>query len=259
MVRSLCASLLCLVLLGVSSVRAQDAINTKLDAARAAYHAGLEEYRASACAWLDRRENEAREKGNEKNVDQIKKEREAFEENDALSDSAPPAVKRLLTKAQADMQAGYRTAVAEFTRDKRDDEAATVEKEWDSFKKHEIAEKGDRLRAGTVWKGQLVSVTEGRPAPAVRQLTLTILERDGDRFKARAEAATTSRILMGHIKGRRIWWTREDVIEVVKGTGPGADVFGYLNGKQIRMRFEGKNAEGKATLGVTEYHLDESK
>src|SRR5262245_44135817 len=102
------------VLSGLAAARtahAADPIKEKLDAAKAAYDAALEKYRAAACEWFDRREHAAREKGDKKQVDQIKAERQAFEEKDELPDAAPASVKRLLTKAQVDMEAAYQAAV----------------------------------------------------------------------------------------------------------------------------------------------------
>jgi hypothetical protein len=242
---------------GSSVAQPADAVKEKLDAARAAYQAALEKYRDGAADWLDRRERDARAKGDKKAVDQIKEERQAFEVKDELPDAAPAAVKRLLTKAQADMVAAYEAAVKEYTKDKKTDaEAAAVEKELDRFKKHEIADPADRLRAGAVWSAK--GVTPGRPAG--EQMTFTVLERNGERFKARFEvsAGGLTRVIHGHVKGRQVWWTPDDVT-VEKGTGKGLDNFGYINGKQMRIRYVGRDAKGVAGFGVVDFRLVEGK
>jgi len=132
-------------MLWCSAANSQDAVRAKLDEARVAYDTAVEKYRADACDWFDKREQIAREKGDKKQVDRIKDERQAFDEKDELPDATPLAMKRLLTKAQADMEAAYKAAVAGYTRAKKDDEAAAVEKEWTSFKQNEIGNRFDRL------------------------------------------------------------------------------------------------------------------
>jgi hypothetical protein len=72
------------------TARAADPVKEKLDAAKAAYEAALEKYRASACDWFDKRERAARARGDKKSVDRIAEERQAFEEKDELPETACP-------------------------------------------------------------------------------------------------------------------------------------------------------------------------
>jgi hypothetical protein len=237
----------------------EEAARAKLNTARAAYDASVEKYRADACDWFDKRERTAREKGDKKQVDLILEERRAFEDRDELPSAAPPAVKDILTKAQKTMDAAYRAGVAEHTMAKNDADAAAVEKEWDRFKRNEVAPRIDRLQPGTVWTGASLAGGAGSPARVNDKLVLTILERDGERFKARfVVSPTTTRVIQGHIVGRRVWWTAADVA-VEKGTTKGVDNFGYINGKQIRMRFVGRNEKGAVSFGVEEFRLVEAK
>jgi hypothetical protein len=243
------------------TARAEDPVRAKLDDAKEAYEAALEKYRATACEFFDRREKAAREKGDKKQVDQIKKERQAFEDKDELPNFAPDSIRRLFTKAKADMVAAYDAAVKDYTRDSKDSLADAVEKERDRFKKNEMGHRVDRFQAGTVWTGSLegVGASSGKSATSSAQLKLTILDRDGERFKARYDVGTgTTRIIMGHVKGRRLWWTPEDVT-VERGSSKGVDTFGYINGKQIQMRYFGTNEKGVAGFGVIELGLVENK
>jgi hypothetical protein len=128
--------LLVIVLAGlVTSVRADsDSTRMKLDEAKAAYEASSEKYRAAVGVWLDKRESSARDKGDKKLVDQVKAERQAFDERGELPPGAPVVLKSRLASARSALDSAYKAAVREHTRAKRDEEAAAVEKEWDLFK-----------------------------------------------------------------------------------------------------------------------------
>lgn len=100
--------------------------------------------------------------------------------------------------------------------------------------------------------------TAGEPLRFSDQMKLTVLERHGERFKARFRVnSTTIRVIHGHIKGRQIWWSRKDVTPE-KGKGRGGDNFGYISGKQIRMRFR-TTVQGKEHLGLLEFRLVPAK
>jgi hypothetical protein len=240
------------------AAHAADPVKEKLNAAKAEYEAAIEKYRAAACDWFDQRERAARAKGDKKAVDRVKEDREAFEVKDELPDTALPTLKRLLPNAQADMRVAYKAAVAEYTRDKKDAEAAAVEKELDRFQKNETADKRDPLQPGTVWAGAAQAGTLGKVTRPGKDQTLTILERHGERFKGRyVVSSETTRIINGHIKGRRVWWTPDDVT-LEKGSSKGADNFGYINGKLIRLRYVGSD-KGTVGFGVSEFRLVDDK
>jgi hypothetical protein len=258
MMRAIFATVSGFVLLWCAMAHADDAIKTKLDAAKATYDSAMEKFRGSACDWFDRAERDAREKGSKQRVDKILVERQAFEERDELPETAPAALKRTHRTVQAEMESAYRRAIADYTKVKQDGEATAIEKELEHFKKNDFSDKLDRLQAGTVWEGNGAGVSDAKPGRNDFRATFTILERDEGRFKARFESATVRRIVNGHIKGRRIWWSKEDVT-VEKGPNRGADQFGYVNDKQIRMRIQGKTDDGVAHLGLVEYRLIESK
>lgn len=141
--------LLVIVLAGlVTTVRADsESARVKLDEAKAAYEASSEKYRAAVGVWLDKREASAREKGDKKLVDQVKAERQAFDERGELPPGAPVALKSRITSARAALDSAYKAAVREYTRAKRDEEAAAVEKEWEQFKA-DAARPADAAKCG---------------------------------------------------------------------------------------------------------------
>jgi serine/threonine protein kinase/cyclophilin family peptidyl-prolyl cis-trans isomerase len=105
-----------------------DPIKDKLDKARADYRAEVEKFRAQLLAGLDKAEDAARQAGNKQRVDQIKAERSSFEK-----DGTPPTVvsskeyQQQMSKARTSLLAAYRVAVAEYTKARKDTEAAALQ------------------------------------------------------------------------------------------------------------------------------------
>jgi hypothetical protein len=116
---------------------AQDTIKEKLDLAKEAYTAEIDKYRATVKEWFDKREAEARKEGNKKLLDQIKAEREAFNEKSALPAQAPAALKTQPKTALAKVEKAYETAIAEAIKVKKDDLATLLEKELQELKRQE--------------------------------------------------------------------------------------------------------------------------
>ncbi len=79
----------------------------------------------------------------------------------------------------------------------------------------------DLVRAGSVWSTDVRS--------------LTILERDGERFRARFESPTQIRDVTGRIAGNEIVWLGRDVV-AVRG-GPGDDNFGVIRGDELDLKW----------------------
>jgi hypothetical protein len=104
-------------------------VRTKLDKAKAAYTADVENYRATVAAWFDKREEAARKNGDKKAVDQIKAERQAFDGKGELPKHFPPAMRSQLTAARTKLEAAYKAAISEYIKGKRDEDATAVEKE----------------------------------------------------------------------------------------------------------------------------------
>lgn len=111
-----------------------DPIRAKLNISRTAYKVELTRYREAVAAYFDSREQAARDVGNKEQVDQIKAERTAFQEKGDLPLTAPPDLRRKLIAARQDLLSAFQDAVKEYTRAKKDDLAAAVDKELKDFK-----------------------------------------------------------------------------------------------------------------------------
>ena len=127
MIRHLVAIVFLAAAVGLVHADDQDPIKTKLLAAKMTYDNELEQYHKQAVDWFDKREATARKDGDKKLLDQVKAERKAFDEDDLLPKSAPPALKQKPAQARKAMDAAYAEAVKAYTKAKKDDEAASVE------------------------------------------------------------------------------------------------------------------------------------
>ncbi|HEX4608632.1 MAG TPA: hypothetical protein VH092_10550, partial [Urbifossiella sp.] len=128
--------LLCLGLCMAAGAGADepDPVKAKLDKAVAVHAAEMEAFRTKAGTWLDERENAARRAGDKKALDRIKLEREAFDRTDVLPAGAPPDLKRRGVDARAKLVRAYTEGVKDYTRAKKDPEAAALEKEVELIK-----------------------------------------------------------------------------------------------------------------------------
>jgi hypothetical protein len=111
----------------------KDPIKEKLLAARAAYDSEAGQVQKQTEDWLKKREETARKDGDKKLLDQTKAERKVYEETGELPKSLPGAVRLKQDRAVKAMDAAYAEAVKEYTRAKKDDEAASVEAAWKAF------------------------------------------------------------------------------------------------------------------------------
>jgi 3-keto-disaccharide hydrolase/F5/8 type C domain-containing protein len=92
----------------------------------------------------------------------------------------------------------------------------------------------DSLQLGSVWVAE----------PG--NWTFTVLERQGERFKAKFVAANWSREVNGTIKGAHLKWLARDV-KVIAG-GPGADNEGEITGDEIAMTFSSPIRTGSCSF-----------
>jgi hypothetical protein len=128
-----------------------DPIKEKLFKAKTAYDAEMAQFRKAAGEWFDKRAEAARGAGDKKALDQVKAERKTFDENGELPKTAPAAVQQKSGAAKKALETAYTQAVKEYTKAKKDDEAAAVEKESENFRKGD-AEKLHRAALLGTWK-----------------------------------------------------------------------------------------------------------
>lgn len=112
----------------------KDPIKENLFEAKVAYDKQMRQFRKQAAEWFDKREETARKAGDKKTLDQIKAERAAFDEYGGLPRIAPTALQEQPAHAKKTLEAAYADAVKAYTKVRKDDEAAAVEKEWNSFR-----------------------------------------------------------------------------------------------------------------------------
>ena len=161
---SIRALLLTAALLGISaSVRADDAtIRLKLNAGKSAYEADAEKIRKSVLEFFDKKDEVARKAGNKPAVEQIKAERQAFEDSGIAPADLPAKLREETLLARMRLDAAYHSAIREHLIARRDSDAADVEKEWKLVKIKEwnefnideatVAEDGLRLgKEKSIW------------------------------------------------------------------------------------------------------------
>ena len=122
-----------LVVLSLAAM-GQDAPQKELDRAKAIYATEKEAYRTSILEAFAKREDAARKSGDKKQIDQIKSERDAFENWHAVPSNVPPAVSKRRASSRTRMEAAYNTAIKASIRSKNDDAAAALEKELLAFR-----------------------------------------------------------------------------------------------------------------------------
>jgi hypothetical protein len=205
----------------------KDPVREKLFAAKVAYDKEITQYRTQAGNWFDKREDAARKDGNKKLVDQIKAERKAFDEEGELPKSVPATIKQKQAAAKKALEASYEQAVKEYVKAKKDDEAAAVEKELGKLREGSLAvTPADPFQPKSTW-------VNDKP-----KMTLTVIERKGNTFRARFVAGDTiEREVRGTIKDGKVSWLAKDV-RALKG-GPGHDNHGTFDkeGEKIDFTF----------------------
>lgn len=111
-----------------------DSVKTKLDAAKKEYETKLVKFKEAANAWFDKREEAARKNGDKPLVDQIKLMRQQYADTGLLPVVPPLEMRKLQTGAQTAYEAALVTAVKDYTKAKKDDEAEVVTKLLKEFR-----------------------------------------------------------------------------------------------------------------------------
>lgn len=111
----------------------KDPIREKLFAAKVAYDREMRLFRTQTKEWFDKREEAARRAGDKKELDQVKEERQHYEDNGELPRSAPTALVLKRTRAKKSLESAYIEAIKAYTKAGKDELASAIEKEWESF------------------------------------------------------------------------------------------------------------------------------
>jgi hypothetical protein len=180
----------------------------------------------------------ARASGNKKLLDQVKADRKAYEEKDEVPKGVPAAKRQKLAASRMALEAAYAAAIRDYTKAKKDDEAAAVEKELDEFKKGGgvVQVSRDALQKGTVWKGER-TFTKGASAGKSVEFELNVTARSGKTFSG----FTATHDVEGTIEDGKIEWK---VIRQRSGTNPGQPHKGEVRGDTLVLTFEGMGAGG---------------
>jgi hypothetical protein len=122
--------------IGLCPTRADDAemVKDKLFQAKKDYDAELQKFRKAVFETFDRREEEARKKGDKKQVDQVKAERNAFEKTGESPQMVPSSIREPVTAARTKLDKAYTVAIKEYVRLKMDDAAGATEREQREIK-----------------------------------------------------------------------------------------------------------------------------
>jgi hypothetical protein len=111
-----------------------DPIRQKLDAAKSAYDKEMARHHKAVVDWFEMREDAARRAGDKKALDQIKAERKVYDQQGELPASAPRQLTAQAETARKNLDAAYEQAIKDYTRAKKDTEAAEVEAEYQLFR-----------------------------------------------------------------------------------------------------------------------------
>ena len=113
-----------------------DPVRKKLDDAKAAYDKATMEYKTEAEKWFEKEDDAARKlkSGVTEKVKQVAGEKKDFDEKGVLPKRVPLTLKDKPAKAAELMVKAFKSASDEYSRQKKDEAAVTVEKELEAFK-----------------------------------------------------------------------------------------------------------------------------
>jgi hypothetical protein len=259
MSRTLLLSVTAVALFGLASVRAdeEDPIKARLDKEKAAYDGQVEKLRAGLLKSLQDKEDTARKDGNRKLVEQVKGDREAFEGKGELPKSVPTAAyTRTLQQARLVLEAAFATAIKEYTKAKKDDEAAAVEQQLTAFR----ADAGGAgtsaeqvLTKGSVWNGRRRTATSaGKFNETAYQLRITA--NDGKTFKGKITIdETRTYTVEGTTDSNKVAFKTEK-------KGKFQHTYeGRLRGRVLELAFAGTGVGGEQVKGLVVLALAPAK
>lgn len=183
--RNIVLATLLTAMISHQALGADDPIRESLEKAKAVYEKELDQYQTLAKEFFEKREGDAREKGNLKQVGEIKALRERFDENGELPSYAPATLRQRPASALSVLSLEYTKAIETYTRTKQDASAAAAKKELAEIK----AKAGFPSIEGTWEESEGIRV---------------VISQNGNKFKAgcsyqHAEAGQVSWMMNGTI------------------------------------------------------------
>jgi hypothetical protein len=177
--RLLCIVPLLLLAFGLCPAQADDAemVKEKLFQAKKDYDAEVQKFKKAVSEMLDKREEDARKKGDKKQVDQIKAEREAFEKTGESPQMVTNSIREPVTAGRKKLDKAYASAVKEYLRLKMDDAAGATEKEQQEFNFSSVILYGKRTFVSSLKPFNIRAVDDKAYA----------FEKDSDKYKMNGE------------------------------------------------------------------------
>ena len=243
MVRAAFALVGCLALAAVGTAH-DDPARAELDKAKATYDGKLEKFRKDVLAKLDDREAAARKKGDNKLIDRLAEEKEAFEKDNIVPASlAPLGFQKQQNQLRAMLEAAYKAVAKKYSAGKQDAEAKAVQQELEQFQ-----EAFDALKPGTVWGGDHTQRFAGTNKGGTQGVKLTITKRKGNSFGGEVAVQNGTKFT---VEG-----SVEQGVLKFKDTEKGHKYEGTVSGRVLVARFEGFSlALNTATAGTWKLEL----
>ena len=145
--------------------------------------------------------------------------------------------------ARTKCAAGFDKAARDYQAKKDLARAKAVLVEKDEFlpKAGAPAADADQFKAGTVWAGQYTRIVNGTPRGGGRY-TLSVISRDGQKFKARAELGNVAFEANGTIESGKVSWRTKDSVKIAGHAGHDYD--GTLKGDRLDLTYSGLAVAG---------------
>ncbi len=115
-----------------------DPARENLDRAWAAYGAEMTQYRQAVEALLDKREDDARKTATRVQVDRIKAHRDAFERRGEHPPAEPADLREKRLAARGALEKALRAAIDDYTKARKDREAAALEHDWKELRREDL-------------------------------------------------------------------------------------------------------------------------
>jgi hypothetical protein len=261
MVKLLIAAV-CLLLIQVAG-RAEepvaDPIKAKITAAKDAFHAERDKAGQTLIVLLEKKEATAKQAGDLKSLEAVRDEIAAFQKHATLPKLVPTtAYESALKIARTRIETEYATAMKVYTQQMRAEEVKQLQQQLDELLQGKKSAP-PATNAGLEFKIEISGLDKpsaGEPGAAADPFqaksiwrsndnVLSVLERQGESFKANYRGPAFERVVQGTIKDKKILWLAKES-EILTGD-PGTDhefviVHDTKNGFRLVRMKDGKKS-----------------